>query len=288
MGDFFKGKKGETIKQEPMLTPEQQAAMGMLTEFAKTGKWGQTGFKAGQAYEGKLGEYDMTEIEKLGQNKLLELVAGTMPEMFQLGKGEIKDLLATDKYDPHSKTGVYGGFKKDVLREAQEASDQLKRQMSITGDTYSTANIQEHGKLAERTHDTLSNKLAELYDTYAQRRLAGAQTAAQMGIQEEGMTTGRIGLSQSLGALGRVLKDAQAKDKYKDWLRGRAEWGEAISAAKSVMGTNVPYGVKELTTPDSPSPFSQLLNTGLQIAGNIAGSYLGGWANTAGSALALG
>ncbi len=276
MGDFFKKKKGETIKQEAMLTGEQKAVMGQLADFAETGKFGD--FQAGEKYGGKLGEFDMTGIEKTGQNKLMELVSGKMPELFQLGQKEIKDLLSTDKYDPYAKGGVYQGFKKQTLREGQEASDILKRQMSITGDTFSTANIREHGKLAERTHDTLTNKLAELYDRFAGRKLAGAETAARMGAQEEGIKTGRIGLSQSLGALGRMLKDAEAKTKYQDWIRGRSEWGEAINAAKSVMGKSVPYGVKSITTPDSPSPFSNLLNQGLQIAGNIAGSYFGGQA----------
>jgi len=273
MGDFFKKKEGTTINQEEMLTPEQKQAMGLLTNFAKTGKFGD--FQAGEKYEGKLGDFDMTGIESLGQNKLMELVSGKIPEMFELGKGEIKNLLTTDKYDPYAKGGVYGGFKKDTMREAGEVSDMMKRQMSITGDTFSTANIKEHGKLAERTHDTLNNKLAELYDTFAQRKLAGAETAASMGGQEEAIKTGRIGLSQSSGALGRLLKDAEAKTKYQDWLRGRSEWGGAIDSAKSVMGANVQYGVKSMTTPDSPSPFSNLLNQGLQIAGNIAGSYFG-------------
>jgi len=273
MGDFFKKKKGTTINQEAMQTDEQKQMMGLLSSFASTGKFGD--FQAGEDYKGKLGDFDMTELEGIGQNKLKELVSGQMPEMLQLGQNEIKDLLATDKYDPYAKGGVYSGFKKDTMRAADESSDMLKRQMSITGDTFSTANIQEHGKLAERTHDTMNNKLAQLYDTFAQRKLAGAETAARMGGQEEAIKTGRIGMSQSLGSLGRLLKDAEAKSQHQEWVRSRSEWGEVINAAKSVMGTSVPYGVKSMTTPDSPSPFSNLLNAGLQIAGTAVGAYFG-------------
>ena len=226
------GGDGTTLTQEPMLTPEQKKAMSMLSNYAKTGQWGGGAYQAGEDYDGKLGEFQMTDTEKSGQDMLTKLMnTAGIGEMFDLGKTEIKDLLATDKYDPYSKTGVYGGYKKNVLREEQESSDRLKRDLAVTGDLYSTNTGKEMGLLKERSQDQLSSKLAELYDVYGQRKLQGAETAAQMGIQEQQSEVGKIGLSQSLGSLDRLLKDAEAKTKYADWIRGREEWRDTVSSA---------------------------------------------------------
>lgn len=281
LSDLFKGEKGTTVEQEAMLTPEQKAAMSLLSSFSSTGKLGN--YQTGTEYSGALGDFDPTELEKISQSKLLELITGAKPEMFQLGTEEIKKLLTTDKYDPYNeKGGVYSGFKKNVLREEGEAADRLYRDQAIMGDLYSTATAKERGLLGERSQDALTGKLAELYQDFSNKKLAGASTAAQMGLQEEGIDTARIGLGMSLGALERVLKDAEAKAKYAEWARARGEYSQQLDAAKSVMGANVQWGVKSFTTPDSPSPFSMLLNQGLQIAGQVAESYLSGGAYGAG------
>lgn len=263
-----------------MLTPEQKAAMSLLSNFSSTGKLG--AYQTGEQYTGSLGDFDPTVIEQLSQGKLLDLITGAKPEMFALGESEIKKLLTTDKYDPYAKGGVYEGFKKNVLREEGESADRLYREQAITGDLYSTATGKERGLLGERSQTALTGKLAELYQDFSNKKLAGATTAAQMGLQEEGIDTARIGLGMSLGSLERVLADAQAKAKYAEWARARGEYSQQIDAAKGVMGANVQWGVKSFTTPDSPSPFSMLLNQGLQIAGQVAGSYLSGGAYGAG------
>lgn len=281
---FFSKKKGTTITQEEMLTPEQKAALASLSSFSQTGKFGN--YQAGEAYAGDLGDFKMTDIEQLGQNKLRDLVSGNLPEMFNLGADEIKKLLTTDNYDPYSETGVYKGFATNVNRAAGEESNTLARNLAVTGDLYSTENARQQGLLSERTTLAKQNKLAELYDTFAQRKLAGAETAVDIGTKQEAINQGRIGLSQSLGSLQRLLNDAQAKAQYADYLRGRTEMQGTIDAAKSVLAKDVPYGVKSFTTPDSASPFSNLLNAGLNLAGQAAGAYLTGGFNTLGSSQA--
>jgi len=277
---FFDSKKGKTITQEPLQTDEQKKVMKLLTDFASTGKFGD--FTAGESFKGDLGSFTPTTIEKQGQSQLMDLIQGGMPELFKLGSDEFKKLLTTDKFDPYSETGVYKGFKTGVLREGQEASDMLKRNLAVTGDTFSTAQVKEQGDLSQRTHETLSNKMAELFQDFSDKKLAGAETAANLGLQEEGIKTGRIGLSQTFGSLERLLKDSEAKAKYGDWLRARGEHQTTIDAAKTVFEKTVPYGVKSYTTPDTPSPFSQLLNTGIDLATKAAGAYLTGGASISG------
>lgn len=269
----FFSKKKHTVTQEPMMEKEQLAAMRDLVNFYKTGKFG--GYQAGAEYGGKLGEFEMTDLEKTGQGKLSSMVAGGLPELFRMGGNEIKKLLTTEEYDPYSEKGVYKGFKKNVLRESAESSDILNRDLAVTGDLYSTAHAKEQGLLRERTHGTLTNKLAELYDTFAGRKLEGARTAADMGVAGERMEKERIGMTQSVGALGRLLKDAEAKTKYADWQRQRSEWLDLSNVATNIFNRNIPYGVKEMTS-ESASPFSKLMNTGLQIAGAVIGGGMGG------------
>jgi len=267
------GKKGgETVNQEPLRTNEQNKMEKLLADFARTGKFGD--FKAGESFKGDLGSFTPTTIEKQGQSQLMDLIQGGMPELFKLGSDEFKKLLTTDKFDPYSETGVYKGFKTGVLREGQEASDMLKRNLAVTGDTFSTAQVKEQGDLSQRTHETLSNKMAELFQDFSDKKLRGAEVAAGLGLQEEGVKSGRIGLSQTFGSLERLLKDSEAKAKYGDWLRARTEHQQTIESAKSVLGTEARYGIKSATGSDTPSPYSQLLNTGLGIASDTVGAYL--------------
>jgi len=273
LSSLFKGKKGTTITQEAMQTDEQKDAMKMLSDFSKTGKFGD--YRADEGYTGKLGEYGQTGLEQAGQNKIMSMLSGGSPEIFEAGKGTILDLLTSDKFDPYSENGIYSGFKKQTLREADEASDRLKRNMAITGDLFSTAQGKEQGLLQERTHGTLTDKLAQLYDTFAQRKLAGAQTAANMGIAERGMESDAARMSQQFGQLERMLKDAEAKDKYSEWMRKRQSQQQTIDAAKALFNKDVPYGVKSYTTADSASPFSKILNAGLGAAGTAFGAPIG-------------
>jgi len=269
LSDFLGGSKS-TITQEPMQTEEQKKMMQMLSQFAQTGSWGDSGYTAGQEYGGAMGNYNMSPIESQAQNSLLSMLSGGMGT-FGLAKDEITKLLGSDKYDPYSDKGIYSGFAKNVDREAGETSDAMKTNMAITGDLFSTENARQHGLLAERTHDTKTNKLAELYDTFAQRKLAGAGMAAEMGAQEMNM----LGMAQQMGALERMLKDQQAKEKYAAWQNQRNEFTQAIEAAQGVFNKDVPYGVKSYTA-SSPSPFSTILNSVLGAAGTAIGGPIGG------------
>lgn len=284
LSSLFKKKEGSTITQEPMYGPEQQAALQALQQFYQTGKLGN--YTAGEAYSGDLGDFNMTDLEKTGQSKLKDLVAGGLPELFNLGSAELKKLLTTDTYDPYAKGGVYSGFQQAADRATQEGSTALSRNLAVTGDLYSTANAKEQGLLQERGVQSKQNKLAELYQNFSNQKLQGAGAAIDTGIKEEALNQGRIELTQTVGSLQRLLSDAQAKAQYADYLRGRTELGQTVNAAQSVATTSIPYGVKSFTTPDSPSPFSNLLNAGLKIAGQATAAYFTGGMSTLGTTAA--
>lgn len=269
----------ETIKQEPMYTPEQKSAMSMLLNVARSGKYGD--FTFGEPYTGKMGEYGMTPTETAGQNRLLSLVGKdvTMPDLYGAGAGEIKSLLGTGKYDPYSEKGVFSGFKRNVLKEAHEAQGRLAQTKAITGSLYSRDFGRQSRKLQEETGQQLSDKLAELYDTFAQRKLSGSQLALTAGLDEartkEAMETGRIRLSQQFGGLDRVLKDKEAKDVYEAWLRQREERVKPLVYAGGVAGASVPYSAKEMpVTTVTPSPWQNFFDTVTGVGSNLLGMYM--------------
>jgi len=267
LSSLFKPKAGKTITQEAMQTDEQKNAMKMLSDFASTGNFGD--YNAGDAYGGSLGDYEMTDATKLGQSQLMDMLKSAMPEAFTMGQQEFKDVLATDKYDPYAKGSLYEGFKRNTMRESQDAKDALQRDLALTGDMYSSDRAKQLGILGERTSNSLQDKLAELYDQYSQRRLSAAQQLGQMGQQEESMNSNRINLASTIGDMQRQLNDQKAKAKYADWIRAREEQQSQIDAAKTLFQKDVPYGLKSITGPDKPSTFMSMLGE----LNPIVGSY---------------
>ena len=267
LSSLFSPRKGKTITQETMQTDEQKNAMKMLSDFASTGNFGD--YNAGDAYGGSLGDYEMTDTTKLGQSQLMDMLKSALPEAFTMGQQEFKDVLATDKYDPYAKGSLYEGFKRNTMRESQDAKDALQRDLALTGDMYSSDRAKQLGILGERTSNSLQDKLAELYDTYSQRRLGAAQQLGTMGQQEESMKSNRINLASTIGDMQRQLNDQKAKAQYADWTRARGEQQSQIDAAKTLFQKDVPYGLKSITGPDKPSTFMSMLGE----LNPIVGSY---------------
>jgi len=306
LSGYFGSKRqgGQTVSQGPMYTPEQQEAMQLLLGFGKRGRY--RGYTAGESYGGPLGAYDMTDIERGGQDRLMDLLKSPIGdvEYGTMGMDQLKKLFEGDKFDPYSEKGLYKGYKKQALREGKEAQDRLKRGMAVTGDLYSTATGKESGLLEERTSENLQNTLAELYDRYAGRQygaipwaLQGEQAKAQFGLQErgqrEGMEMGRIGASQQYGGLQRMLEDLKAKDMYAEWVRSREESKDPLKVLQGLAGQNTPFGATDVTVPGAygTSPWQQVFSQLTGIAGNAwmqqlmggqGGGYGGGYANQPG------
>jgi hypothetical protein len=291
IGSYFssKGKKpkeiapAQTITQEAMLTPDQIAARNMMMQFAMTGNLGGK-YQAGEAYGGALGNYNMSNLESAGQNKLLSMMnggAGTGSDMLSLAKNELQNLYAPNSmYDPMSNGGLYSGMKRQALRENQDAANRLKAQAAFGGRLSSSSTGKNLNLLNERTAGGLQDILANLSDTYAQRRLGGISTAANLGQQEQNMNLGMIGASQQYGGLQRMLETAKAQDSYNEWLRQHTELGNATTGAMSQLAYNpVQWGVKQFTMPavyeNQTNPYEGFLNNMSSAAWSALGTQWG-------------
>jgi hypothetical protein len=259
-----KGKK-QTQQQVPLETPEQAEARRALLDFSKTGRFGD--FSAGAELGLGYGDFAPTGIEKTGLSSLQNLLGSGIPSQFRLGDEALQDLLATG---PEAIEAQFSPFKTLVDRSTQESTDAFKRASAYGGNLYSTAAMRGLGDIQTRSNETLTAELARLTNESLNRRLQAIPLAYQSGAAQEAIGMGRIGASQQYGGRTRQLNDASIKARDAELLRRRQELQLPIQAAQTVAGSNVPFGVPEVTT-TQPSPFQGVLD----IAGQIGGNYLG-------------
>jgi hypothetical protein len=234
-----------------------------LMDYMKTGKFAGSPYTMGEAYDGPLGNYDMTDIEGSGQDAMRKMINSGVPELNQLGYNEYRDLLTTDKYNPLSnenKDTYFNPYMKEIQKANQISSDRLNQEMGRTGSLYSSARDTQQRRLSEETNDQTNMLLSKLYQDYANKRLSGAQTAADMGQQKQSMELERINAAHEYGQLDRMLKDTQAKEAYNDWLRKRAEYADVINTAKSMYSTGAGVGFVSPTSAYDMANFTSKTN----------------------------
>lgn len=271
IGSSLFGKKKSSVSQVPMEPPEVTLARQKLLEFARTGALGN--YTAGEGYGGELGDFEMGGLESEGQSRLMSMIKGGNPEIFNSGKNELHKILTTDLYDPYSENGLFKGFKYNLERENKDRADSLKRNAAFSGNLYSSNTARRLGDLEEQTANQSSSKLAELYDTFVQRRMSAAGQAVNAGTAEEAINQGRIDQTQRYGGLARTLNDTRIQRQMQDFLRKRQEQGQQVGALQSVAGSAPQYGVPNLSIPQS-SPWENVLAQAGNIGGNALAQYL--------------
>jgi hypothetical protein len=254
-------KPGDPVKQKPLETPEQTEARKRLLEFSKTGELN----TSSGLYPGSFGNYSLTPVEKMGESKLYEYLNSASPELFQIGSDNLKGLLSSDKFDPYSPTGTYAGFKSDVERNLRESTDRVKRESAFSKNLYSTDTIDRIGDLEEQGQNQLTSKLAELYDTYTQRKLSAIPLAFQGANQLETSNANKIGAAYQYGSLPRMLDIAGSQAIYNDWLRSRTE---QLNSLNSVASSNANFGVESIPTPNK---WLELIKVAAEIGGKFIG-----------------
>lgn len=258
---------GDDIEQQALETPEQKAARQKLMGFADTGTFGK--YKTGEQYPGVLGNYSATPLEMQGQGRLASLLSSGLPEIYGLGQNTIKDFLASDKFDPYAKGGVYQGFKDETAKNVLDTTNAVKRNAAFSKNLYSRDTINKIGDVQEAGTKQLTNKLAELYQGYTNQKLSLIPQALNAGINEQNMNLNLVGASQQYGPLQRILADTQAKEGYSDWLRQRGELKEPINSLTSIAGMNSNFGIPSIPT---ANPWAQTLGNLTQLGAYYFGN----------------
>lgn len=251
--DLFK-ERSSTTTLDPMLTSEQIQAMKSLGTLGQTGQLGD--IKLGEAYQGSLGNFDMSNVERLAGNKLYDLLNSGTSQDFSTARGTFNNL-ANTQFDPTDPSSGYAAYARQVSRATQDANDALNRDAAITGDRFSTSLGRQKTDLAAQQSDILATKLADLYNTSQNRALAGAQGLVGLGQAQEEVDQGRLGAAFNYGGLERQLKNAQDQVKYSEFQRSRAEKLSQIDVLNNLFNKSVSFGKMSETT-NAPSIFSQI------------------------------
>lgn len=257
----------ETVRNDPLQTPEQAAASRFLLDFMKTGKLGD--FNLGEEYKGSLGDFNPTDIENASMGRLSSYLAGGRPGIYDTGEKTLQDLLG-EKFDPYSATGEFAPFKADLERNLAEGAGRIKANAAFSGNLYSKNTGKQMGLLEERGQNALQGKLAQLYTDYVNRKASLAPQALNFATTKNALDLAPIEAGLSYGGFTRNLKNQGSSAMLSDYLRRRSEMLMPIQAAGTILGSPVQFGPSEVST-YTPSPWMDLLKTGL----NLGTTYLG-------------
>lgn len=282
-GALLSGGGGSSVEQQPLETFEQGVARRRLLDAATSGRFGDVTFGEDLGFDTSAGT-DMTEAEKMSQDRLLALVSGGIPEEFDMGRSALETSLAMS---PEMVEAQFEPYRKQVEREIRNRSDDLKRRASFTGNLYGTDTIERLGDVQARGTETLAGRLAQLTNEALDRNLRGAQIAGDLGTARQASEFGLIGGAQQYGALPRLLEAAKESAFQDEVLRQRAEKIGTLDLLSTVAGTPSNFGVRSVETPSMmqnllgsvASGFGQALpymfmNT--KIGGSGGGSSSGG------------
>ena len=118
--------------------------------------------------------------------------------------------------------------------------------------------------MGRQKSEKLSDTLASLYDTYAQRRLSGATSLANIGLAGRTSELESLKTGAEIGAIPRLLDTQAANEAYTRWVNDE---GRRLSSAAAVMGNKFDWGVKEMPVakPDNTELY-KLIGTGISLA----------------------
>jgi hypothetical protein len=264
MGGLFDSKK-TTVTQEPMMPDWQLATGKQLSDWIQ--KY-MDQYQPGAAYTGKLSA-GMSSQEQTGQSLLDQFLAGKgIGDLFAQGKQQISDTLAGKYADPNTSPFIQS-MKQVSAQDLADAINASRRGSGARGKFFSTASGQEEGDLANRNLQNLNSIIGQFTQQERQNMLGAVPQATAMDQYEnQTVPLSKIQAASTFGSLSRTLEQADLERQYNEFVRQRTEMSGPVSAAQSLYQTQVPYGVKSITT-ESPSTFMKMMG---EISPTI-GSY---------------
>lgn len=254
--------------QIPLEDPNQATAKANLLDFSRTGTLGN--YTAGTPYKGSLGDFGLSSLEQTGQQQVADRLTSGPGELSNIGTGALKDLLTTDKYNPLNQTGMIQGLTGAIDYNTKLASDAARRNSAYTGNLYSTDAIKSLGNVEAQGANTKATTLAGLYQNYIGQKLGAIPQAFGADQQINDEARQKTADAYTYGAIPRALNTAADQAQYGEFQRQQQEKQGQVTAASSVAGSNVPFGVPTVTLPNA-NPWQDVLN---QVA-QFGGSYLG-------------
>jgi len=265
MGLFTSNKKTKYI--EPESYPGAKANRGLLAGVAQPGAEERLRL-AGTEYQGPLvaalSEFEQQGLAELGD--YLNSPLGTEGELYGSAEEEILKTLQGE-YDPVN-SDYYKAYKNQIMREIQEAKDRLAARASAGDKFFGGGRISTEGEMEESALGQMAVTLGELQERERERRLGAVQQALQLTQYGEEAPVARITAAETLGALPRLIKQAEYDADYQEWMRALNDLGIALDTATG-LATYQPNIIAETSGGGSD------VATIMRLAGPIAGAISG-------------
>jgi len=267
-------KKTQTKEIEAF--PGASKMRGGLAKAAKPGALERIG-RAGEKYPGPL-VAALSEFEEMGLEDLRDYLGKPLPTEGELYTSAVDEIAKTlsGEYDP-AQGEYYKAYKTGVLRELEEAKDRLAARASAGDKFFGGGRIATEGEMEESALSQLALVMGELAERERERKLGAVTQALDLTRYAEEAPVSRVSISQQLGALPRLIEQAEMDVEYQEWLRTLNDLGIALDTATGLAT----YQPGVITTGGGPKGWVEDIAgilgiaSGLKGAGGIGG-ILGG------------
>lgn len=271
--------KKEEVQQTSDRPNQQQAAGDQL------GAWAQKyldQYVPGKEYEGKFtAPASAQETAGLGWLDKYLGEKNATGDLFGAGKEELMKTL-TGKYDPRT-SDFYKSTREGALQNEEDVIDRMRRGAGVRGSLFQDTSLRDESKVRQGTGTAMDTILAGLAEKERGNRLTATTQALNYDKYEQAAPLAKASAALTLGALPRMLEQADLESQYKDFLRKQEELGKVPGIAQNYYGTQAPnYGYSG--SYEAPSAFERIMGVVAPVAGGVLGSFLGPVGTAAGSA----
>jgi len=259
--------KKEKIKVAPEAYPGQRAQLGRIAGAAEPGALERIG-RAGEPYPGPL-VAALSEFEETGLGGLREFLGKPLPTEGKLYTSAVDEILRTleGEYDP-AESEYYQAYRTGVMRELEEAKDRLAAVTSARDKYFGGGRIATTGEMEETAIGELAMISAQLAERERERRIGAVPQALGLAEYGEAAPAQRVAISQQLGALPRLIEQAEMDAEYQEWVRALSDLGISLDVATG-LATYQPTAV---ATGGGLSDLGMLLMAGASGVGSYFGS----------------
>jgi len=232
---------GKKKKPKLLMLPEQLQAYSKLLP-GLTAKGGEFINVAGQPYTGQM-TAPMSEYEELGLKSLGDMLKQPMPtesKLFGLTSEELEKTMGGKEYDPSSGQ-YYEAFRTNLMRELQQAKDRIAQRSSARDAYFGGGRMQQEREVEEGAMGSLAQELGRLYEAERTRRLGAVPLSLQQMGWAEQVPMQRVAAAEELGALPRLIEQADLSARYSDFLRTLQELGMSLQEAVQMAAMKPEY-----------------------------------------------
>ena len=192
-------------------------------------------FQPGQAYGGQR-TAGMTPFETSGLDILGKyLNTPDTGELFGAGKQQILDTLGGRFADPNQSPFIKSMINLSKMN-LTDLINQTWARRGARGTYYTEEGIREEGRLGERTQNFLNTIIGQFIENERGRMFQAIPQAMQAGEYETALAPlKKVGASQTLGSLQRIIDQSDLESKYQDFIRQRKEMAMPLDASSLLM-----------------------------------------------------